>query len=156
MRFVRLLRPELIVLDPPWQGFRNTVAGMVAHLVAAGALDATHASDAERAIHQREAEASTAAIDIDVGMPHARIGGLRDSVVALAIAPDGLYEPIPTVPIRIVAMVLSPTAATDDHLRLLASIATLLRSPQLRTTLLEATGPDAVLAALGHHDRSAP
>jgi mannitol/fructose-specific phosphotransferase system IIA component (Ntr-type) len=42
------------------------------------------------------------------------------------------------------------------HLRVLAGIATLLRSPELREALLSAPDAPAALQALDHHARSAP
>lgn len=156
MSFVGLLRPELIALDPPWHGFADTVAGLVATLAATGALARTQEADAVRAVVAREREQSTAVPEIEVGVPHARVHGLTRTVVALAISGEGLYEPVPTVRIRIVALVLSPTGATDDHLRVLAGIATLLRSPDLRASLVAASSADAAFGILGAHARSAP
>src|SRR5262249_19103346 len=83
----------------------------------------------------------------------ARLDGLGKTVVALALSPDGLYEPVPTVPIRIVALILSPPDAGNDHLQTLAGIATLLRSGPLRQALLGASEPAAALRALGRASR---
>jgi mannitol/fructose-specific phosphotransferase system IIA component (Ntr-type) len=156
VRFVGLLRPEVVAVDPAWHGFRETIEGLTAMLVAAGAMPAATAPEAVRAVVAREREASTAVLDIDVGLPHARIDGVPASVAALAVSARGLYEPVPTVPIHVVALVLSPTSATDDHLRVLASVATLLRSAALRAEMLRAASPDAILGALRRHGQSAP
>jgi mannitol/fructose-specific phosphotransferase system IIA component (Ntr-type) len=156
MSFVALLRPELIRVSPSWRSFGDTVAGLVATLVEAGELPAAAASDAVRAVAAREAEASTALLDIGAGVPHARLAGLAQAVGALVASRHGLYEPVPTVQIRIVALVLSPPHAVADHLNVLASVATLLRSPELRTALVNASDPDAALAALRRHARSVP
>jgi PTS system nitrogen regulatory IIA component len=156
MSFVSRLRPELIAIDPPWRGFPDTVGGLVATLVDAQAIVEARRAEAIRAVAAREAESSTAVLEIGIGVPHARLAGLGDTVVALGVSPEGLYEPVPTVPIHIVALVLSPPDAGNDHLRTLASIATLLRSVPLRQELLRARDPAAVLHALGRHARSAP
>lgn len=156
MSFVSRLRPELIAIAPPWRSFPDTIAGLVATLVAAGALAETQRAGAVRAIVAREGEASTAVLDIGIGVPHARLDGLGNALVALALSPEGLYEPVPTVPIRIVALVLSPPDAGNDHLHTLAGIATLLRSAPLRQALLGADEPAAALQALGRASRSAP
>src|SRR5262249_26553442 len=150
------LRPELIAIAPPWCGLPDTIAGLVAILVDAEALPEARRAEAIRAVEAREAESSTAALEIGGGVPPARLAGLRQTGRALGASPQGLYEPVPTVPIRIVALVLSPPDAGNDHLRTLASIATLLRSAQLRQTLLRASEPAAVLQALDRHARSAP
>ena len=85
-----------------------------------------------------------------------RLPGLSDSVVAIAVSPDGLYEAVPTVPIHLVALVLSPPADTTGHLRILAGIATLLRSPELRAALLAAGDARGAFDALVGHGRGAP
>lgn len=156
MSVVSLLRPEVIALDPPWRGFRDTVAGLVSTLAAAGQIARGSEADAVRAVVAREAEQSTAVLETEVGVPHARLPGLAATSVALGISSEGFYEPVPTVRIRIVALVLSPPNATDDHLRVLAGIATLLRSPELRAALLRAGGIEAAWRALSSHERAAP
>jgi len=146
--FVERLEPARIAVAPSWTTFPETVAGLVDLLIADGALPPSRRGDAVAAVTAREAEASTALLDIGVGVPHARLPGLDREVVALAVGPAGLYEAVPTVPIRIVALVLSPPSAADEHLRILASIATRLRSSALRRALLRAADPARVLAAL--------
>jgi mannitol/fructose-specific phosphotransferase system IIA component (Ntr-type) len=156
MPFASLLRADQIVIAPAWHGFGETVDGLLDRLLQAGALSRATRDDAAAAVRAREREATTAVLDIGVGVPHARIGGLSGPVVGLAIAPGGLYEAAPTVPIRIVALVLSPVAALEEHLRTLADIATLLRSAELRTLLLRAGDGAAVLDILLRFARSLP
>ncbi len=156
MSFVARLRPELIAIAPPWHGLRETVTGLVGLLVQGGEVPAVREVDAVRGVLVREQESSTAVLDIGVGVPHARLGGLHGTVVALGLARAGLYEPVPGVVVPIVGLVLSAPDAIDDHLRTLAAIATLLRSPALRESLLEASEPHAAFDALERHERSAP
>ena len=156
MPFVTRLRPGHIAIAPGWHGFDATVDGLLAHLVAAGALSGAVSPVAAAAIRAREREASTAILDIGVGVPHARVGGLDVPVVGLAAAAAGLYEAAPTVSIRIVALVLSPVAALEEHLRTLADIATLLHSTDLRASLLRADDAPAALAVLMQFARGLP
>lgn len=156
MSFVDRIRPGLIRIAPPWRTFADTITGLVATLAAAKALPRNSEAIAVTAITEREASASTALLDIHAGVPHARLAGLREPAVALAVSTAGLYEAVPTVPIQIVALVLSPPAATAAHLHVLAGIATLLRSPELRTALLSARDGAEALAALRQHARAIP
>lgn len=156
MRFVELLRPELIRVTPAWHGFDDTIAGLTGAMVAAGDLPPNLEPGAVRAVTAREADASTALLDIHVGVPHARPDGMPGTRVALAASAAGLYEPVPTVPIQIVALVLSPPDAREEHLGILASIATLLRSAALRGALVRAPTADTALAALRRHARAMP
>jgi mannitol/fructose-specific phosphotransferase system IIA component (Ntr-type) len=156
MPFATLLRADQIVIAPAWHGFGETVDGLLDRLLDAGALSRATRDEAAGAVRARESEASTAVLEIGVGVPHARLGSLATPVVGLAIAPTGLYDAVPTVPIRIVALVLSPLAALDEHLRTLADIATLLRSGELRALLLRAGDGSAVLDILLRFARRLP
>jgi K+:H+ antiporter len=156
MSFVARLRPELIRVAPPWTSFEETITGLTATLDAAHLLPAGSQATAAHAVAAREAEASTALLDIHVGVPHARLAGLARPVVALGVSPAGFYEAVPTVPIQIVALVLSPPRSTTHHLRLLSGIATLLRSAELRAALLTAGDGREALASLERHGRAMP
>ena len=154
MTFVERLAPQLVAVGPGWRTFPATVEGLVDLLVAGGALAARSRGAAVRAVAAREASSSTALLEIGVGVPHARLDEVQQETVALAVDRDGLYEAVPTVPIHIVALVLSPPAAADEHLRILASIATRLRSSTLRAALLDAPDPAAAFATLSDHARA--
>jgi PTS system nitrogen regulatory IIA component len=151
MSLATMLTADVIAIAPPWRTFTSTIDGLVDLMVAARTLSGEWRDDVRRAVALREAEGSTAVPEIAIGVPHARVGGLPGAVAALAIAPDGLYEPFPTVRVRIVALLLSPNAATEAHLKLLAGVATTLRSAPLRGALLDAASPTAALAILRQH-----
>ncbi len=153
MSFVARLRPELIRVAAPWRTFEETVAGLVGLLARQQLLPATAEVAAIEAVTTREAASSTALLDIHAGVPHARLAAIAEPLAALATSPHGLYEAVPTVPIHVVALVLSPPAATATHLTILADIATLLRSPDLRAGLLSAGNSDDALRVLQSHTR---
>ena len=150
------LHPDLIAIDPPWRGFGPTVRGLVGLAVEVALVPGAREDEAVRAVLAREADGSTAMLEIGVGVPHARLADLRDTVVVIGASRAGLYEPVPRAVVHIVSLVLSPPGATDEHLQTLAGIATLLRSPALRAALLEAPDAGTAFAALEHHARSAP
>ena len=156
MSFVDRLRPDVIRVAPPWRTFDDTIAGLVATLVSARLLAAARAGDAVESVRTRETAASTALLDIHAGVPHARLAGVDEPIVALALSPDGLYEAVPTVAIQIVALVLSPPDAGTHHLQILSGIATLLRSPDLRADLVSAPDAETALTHLRHYDRAMP
>jgi nitrogen PTS system EIIA component len=156
MRFLARLRPELVQIDPPWRTFDDTIAGLVDTLVASAQLPAGSAAAAIEAVLAREAEASTALLDIHTGIPHGRLPLLTGAAVALAVSPTGLYEAVPTVPIQIVALVVSPPETGTDHLETIAGVATLLRSAELRGELLAAQTGTEALAVLRRRARPNP
>lgn len=148
MPLADLLRPEHVYVDPPWTTFEDAVAGMVAGVARAGSIAPATSGPATEALLARERASSTAIPEIGLAIPHARLAGLKIPVAALALAAGGLYDAAPSLPIRIIALVLSPQQATEAHLQLLAGVATSLRSPALRAALLRATTPGEVLRAL--------
>ena len=155
MAIAATLSPDLIAIAPPWQGFKQTVRGLVGLAVKASRVASAQEDEAVRRVLAREAEGSTAMLEIGVGVPHARLTALRGTVVVIGASRAGLYEAVPQVDVHIVSLVLSPPGA-DEHLQTLAGIATLLRSPELRSALLEAPDPATAFAALERHARSAP
>lgn len=151
MSLATLLTSDLIAVAPPWCTFPATIDGLVDLMVAASTLPPRRRDEVRAAVALREADGSTAVPEIAIGVPHARVGGLTGPIAALAVAPEGLYEPFPTLRIRIVALLVSPSAATEAHLKLLAGVATTLRSASLRSSLLDARSPAAALAILQQH-----
>src|SRR5213593_3883670 len=99
MRFLSRLRPALIRIDPPWRTFADTIEGLVETLLAGEALPTGLQPAAVDAVMVREAEASTALLDIHTGIPHGRLAGLAGAALALGVSANGLYEAVPTVPI---------------------------------------------------------
>jgi mannitol/fructose-specific phosphotransferase system IIA component (Ntr-type) len=151
MSLATMLTADLIAIAPPWRTFAGTIEGLVDLMIEARVLPGEWRDDVRRAVALREAEGSTAVPEIAVGVPHARVLGLPGPLAALAIAPEGLYEPVPTVRLRIVALLVSPNAATEAHLKLLAGVATTLKSGPLRGALLDAESPADALAVLRRH-----
>ena len=151
MIFVDRLSPELIYVGAPWRSFEATARGLVEMLAAQHVIAAAAVGHAAAAVVAREADQSTALLDVAAGVPHARLDGLARTGVALGLSREGLYEPVPTVRVSIVALVLSPPAAVDEHLQLLASISTALRSADLRRALLAAPDAGAAHRVLRSH-----
>jgi len=103
----------------------------------------------------RERLGSTA-LGYGVAVPHGRIKGL-DQPVATFIR---LAQPVPFdapdgQPVRVLMFLLVPEVATQQHLEILAELAHMLSSKELRQALLDAGTPEAVHAIL-HDWRPAP
>ena len=95
-------------------------------------------------LRERERLASTG-VGSGVAIPHGRIASLDQLRAAVAISPAGIpFDAIDGAPVRIVVGVLAPQHHTGDHLRILARVSRLLRSAQVRESLLSA--PDALAA----------
>lgn len=95
-------------------------------------------------LRERERLASTG-VGSGVAIPHGRIASIEQLRAAVAISPAGIpFDAIDGAPVRIIVGVLAPQHHTGDHLRVLARVSRLLRSNQVRESLLDA--PDAQAA----------
>lgn len=101
-----------------------------------------------QAVWAREEQASTA-VGKGIAVPHARIEGLAEPVIALGLAPEGLDFPAPDVePVRIVMLILTPKSDTSAQLEILSDISKTLRSEEVRERLLACRNFTEVVAAL--------
>ncbi len=100
------------------------------------------------ALTEREQAGSTG-IGHGVAVPHARIGGLdRIRGVFLRVEQPVAFESIDDQPADLIFALLAPPEAGTEHLRALARVSRMLRSPDLRTHLRQAKTPDALHALL--------
>lgn len=98
----------------------------------------------------RERLGSTA-LGHGVAVPHGRIKGLEQPVATFI----RLAQPVPFdapdgQPVRILMFLLVPEVATQQHLEILAELAHMLSSKDLRNGLLQADSPDKIHAILAN------
>ncbi len=123
-------------------GVIEELAGLAAR--AAGLAPA----EVARAVLAREEQASTA-VGRGIAVPHARVEGLAQPVVALGLAGAGVdFGELDGEPVRIVFLVLTPSADTSAQLEILADLSRTLRSEAAREKVLAARGWTELLAAL--------
>ena len=77
-----------------------------------------------------------------VVLPHARLPGLRDSVVLLGVSGPGIVCPGTTTPAHLVVVLVSPSDRPEEHLRRLAQIARFLRTPENVAEVIERCAPE--------------
>jgi PTS system nitrogen regulatory IIA component len=89
------------------------------------------------AIFRREELMSTG-IGFGVGVPHVRLEGVSDLVMALGIArePLGDYASLDDVPVQIVCMVAAGSTQHPQYIRALSAISSRLKDESVRTALI--------------------
>ncbi len=91
-----------------------------------------------RALYEREAQGTTG-FEGGVALPHARVPGLRDFAVSIAVAPRGVdFAAIDKQKSHLFFVVLGPPERASDHLKILAAISRQLNAPRVRKELLAA------------------
>src|SRR6267142_2214157 len=92
-------------------------------------------------ILQRERVSNTA-LGYDVAIPHARTDQCSDILIAVGRSREGIdFEAKDGKPVRLIFLIGSPKQMVTDYLRVVGTLARLLRQDDLRQRLLDA--PDA-------------
>lgn len=92
----------------------------------------------------REARGSTG-LGRSVALPHARIPGLKQFVVGVAVAPKGVeFDAMDRRKCRLLFVILGPAEEPSGHLKALAGISRITGSARRRRALLIARTPEAL------------
>jgi fructose-specific phosphotransferase system IIA component len=92
-------------------------------------------------ILQRE-QVSNTALGHDVAIPHARTDQCSDILIAVGRSREGIdFEAKDGSPVRLIFLIGTPKQMVTDYLRVVGTLARLLRQDDLRCSLLNA--PDA-------------
>lgn len=81
-------------------------------------------------------------------LPHTRVPGLAEPLMALVVCPQGFTEvavPAGQVP-RFMCLLLSPAESATAHTQVIAKIACKLLNPKWRAKALAATTPESLNA----------
>lgn len=96
----------------------------------------------KQGIFNREELMSTG-IGMGVGVPHVRISGVRDLVMACAVIKSPLpdYESLDNEPVQLLFMIAAREDQHSQHLRVLAAISSALKDGTLKDQLIGAQSP---------------
>jgi len=120
------------------------------HIMSAHAAGATGLAETDilDVLLQRERLGATG-MGAGVAVPHGKVQGLDGMRGFFARLRDPVdFGAIDDQPVDLVFLLLVPAAGRCDHLEALACISRRLRQPAVCRMLRQATGPDALLAAL--------
>lgn len=138
----KLLTPERVVfLEGPQK--ENALKTLCAVLATSSLVP--DEEELAAAIFRREELMSTG-IGFGVGVPHVRLEGVSDLVMALGIAREPLadYTSLDDVPVQIVCMVAAGKTQHPQYIRALSAISTRLKDESVRRELIHSK--DAVSA----------
>jgi len=168
MRLTEILTVDRILVDPNGSivGKKSEVLAELARLLSSSVGSAgpgsagpgqgggVDASVIEHQLAEREKLQSTGIGD-GVAIPHTSVEEFSAQKAALILAPQGVeFEAIDGSPATIIFGVVGPKRAASEHLKILAKVSRLLRSPETRRRLLEAPGPEQVYTLIEEHEAS--
>ncbi len=91
------------------------------------------------AIFYRESLMSTG-IGLGIAVPHVRIKGIKEPVVAVGIQKEGIpdYETIDNIPVKIVVLIIAGEGQHKEYIQILSLVVTKLKQSEVRERLTEA------------------
>lgn len=141
-----IARPELVFLNVPGPDGPTALRAMADRLQEAGVV--ADADELYRRLWEREKLGSTA-IGSGVAIPHCKMPGLEEVIVAVGVAARGLdFESEEGQPVRLLFVVISPEASPAAHLQALSSISKWVKRNPRFDRLSDLDSPAAVFEAL--------
>jgi len=107
-------------------------------------------------LQQREKLGSTGIGD-GVAIPHGKVSDLHELVVAFGRSKKGIaFDAIDGKPVHLFFLLLAPENSTGQHLKALAKISKMLKTPNFRKKLIEAKTKSDLYKAIVEQDESCP
>ncbi len=146
MDIADLLTPDRIAWDLKASSKKRTLE-KASELLASG-MGAPDAPAVLAKLVERERLGSTG-LGAGVAIPHGRCPGIEHSIGAFLRLDHPIeFEAIDGMPVDLVFALIVPAEATDEHLRILAHLATLFHDRGLCAQLRAAEGPGELLELL--------
>ncbi|HEX5718089.1 MAG TPA: PTS sugar transporter subunit IIA [Thermoanaerobaculia bacterium] len=145
LRLASLTRPELIFPDLPGEDRDAVLRELAGRIAKAGVV--RDPDDLFQKLWEREQLGSTG-IGSGIAIPHCKLPGLSHGIVAIGLAPGGVdFGAADGQPVRLLFLVLSPSASPGEHLQVLATISRWVKAGRAER-ILELREPTAVVELL--------
>ena len=144
MRLASLTRPELIFPELSSRDRDAVLRELAGRIAKAGVV--RDPEELFQKLREREQLGSTG-IGSGVAIPHCKLPDLSHGIVAVGMVPDGVdFGAADGQPVRLLFVVLSPSASPGEHLQVLATISRWIQGNADR--ILELRDPAAVVDLL--------
>lgn len=106
-------------------------------------------------LYEREQQESTG-IGNGLAIPHCKIQDLPEAVLAIGYSPEGVdFKAMDGKPTHFFFMVVSPSSASVLHLRVLAALSRLLKSPTFLAQIRQHMDKNEVIALIKEEEEKA-
>ena len=148
MDILDYLNNESIILVLKQKNKKNTILGIIDHLIEKGKIAKENKKEISKDIFKREEMGSTA-IGNHIAFPHARTNSVKDIIICVGISKEGIdFDSLDQEPVNVVALLLSNQKEAGLHLKMLAFLARMLRDKYLVQRLKNAKTKEEVIGLL--------
>ena len=152
MRLDQIFKTEFLV-ESLTSGNKKDVLGELIDVMIKNGLK-INSDKAIDVLLQREKLGSTG-IGEGVAIPHGKVSDLQELVVAFGRSKKGIdFDAIDGKPVHLFFLLLAPESSTGQHLKALARISKMLKTPNFRKTLLEAQSRNDLFKAIVEQDET--
>ena len=152
MRLDQIFKTEFLV-ESLTSGNKKDVLGELIDVMIKNGLK-INSDKAIDVLLQREKLGSTG-IGEGVAIPHGNVSDLQELVVAFGRSKKGIdFDAIDGKPVHLFFLLLAPESSTGQHLKALARISKMLKTPNFRKTLLEAKSRNDLYKAIVEQDET--
>lgn len=138
MDLINAIRPECCTVDLTAKDKDSALRALAALACRNSTVAALGEDAVYQHLHDREKQGTTG-FGNGVALPHARVEGLDEFVVGIAVSRRGVdFAALDRKRCRIIFFILGPAEATADHLKALAAISRQLNSVRVREELIKA------------------
>lgn len=153
MKLTEHLTPALIKVPLVATDKKSAIAEMVDLLVQGGVTEARDALLA--AVMERENQRTTG-IGLGFAIPHAKTDAVKGLIIALGRTAQPIdFAAIDGKPVNLIALLVSPSNATSQHIQALARLSRMVTSASLLQKLLDAPDAQALYDLIAASDNAA-
>lgn len=154
MRLSNIIKEKTVLLKLQAHDKKDVLEEMVNYLKKNKLI--THEKEVIEKLLQRESLGSTALGD-GIAIPHCKIKGIKNPILLVGIAPEGVnFDSPDNVPVNVFFLLITSPEDPSLNLQILALIAQLVRkTPGLKDKLLKAQSAEEVLEIIREEEEKA-
>ena len=142
----KLVTPESIILELSESDHEEVVLEMIGHLSKIGKVSSSDCYCVGNAVLERESHVGTG-LGSGVAIPHARVKGLKETLVVFARSSEGVdFDSPDNVPCHLIFLMLVPEEQGAKHLQLLSELAKIFNQSDRRRALEQAGTAEEICA----------
>ncbi|MBI3039258.1 PTS sugar transporter subunit IIA [bacterium] len=151
MELTEFIFPKLIKLELEATRKVEAIKELIGVLDGAGYI--TDGESFLKSVLEREKVGSTG-IGKGIAIPHSRTNAIREVVVAFGRSKKGIeFDALDNKPVFLIFMIASPVESGGLYLKALARLSRLLRYPDFRNELMEATTAEEVIKIISSEEK---
>ena len=152
MKLSEIINEDLIFPD-----LKSTSVSGILREIAEGICSSgkfTDAATLQERLLQRESQESTGVAN-GIAIPHCKVDNLNELILAVAYAPEGVdFKAVDGNRTKFFFVVISPASSSVLHLRALAALARLIKSPSFVSQLQQRPGKSELLQLIRDEENS--